>query len=184
MRYYLLREIPTTDDGDFSWKRFEELYNHELADNLGNLLSRVVQMASKFCEGKAPAVSSELENTANIVAEAQEYLEELDLQKSLLAINRYISQLNVLVDVKKPWELAKQGKQEEINTVLYQLLEGLRIVALLLAPYLPETAGKIYTSLGLGNVHEVKTWSEEITWGKLPAGTVLQSAPILFPKKA
>ena len=184
LRYYLLREIPTTDDGDFSWKRFEELYNHELADNLGNLLSRVVQMASKFCEGKAPAVSSELENTANIVAEAQEYLEELDLQKSLLAINRYISQLNVLVDVKKPWELAKQGKQEEINTVLYQLLEGLRIVALLLAPYLPETAGKIYTSLGLGNVHEVKTWSEEITWGKLPAGTVLQSAPILFPKKA
>ena len=183
LRYYLLREIPTTDDGDFSWKRFEELYNHELADNLGNLLSRVVQMASKFCEGKAPAVSSELENTANIVAEAQEYLEELDLQKSLLAINRYISQLNVLVDVKKPWELAKQGKQEEINTVLYQLLEGLRIVALLLAPFLPETAGKIYASLGLGNVHEIKTWPEEINWGRLPAETSLQPVPILFPKK-
>ena len=184
LRYYLLRELPTTDDGDFSWKRFEELYNHELADNLGNLLSRVVQMASKFCDGKAPAVSPALDGTADIIAEVQKYLEELDLQKALLAINQYISQLNVLVDAKKPWELAKQGKQEEINAVLYQLLEGLRIVALLLAPYLPETAGTIYASLGLGNVHEIKTWPEEITWGRLPAGTVLQPAPILFPNKA
>jgi len=184
LRYYLLRELPTTEDGDFSWKRFDELHNHELADNLGNLLSRVAQMANNFCAGKVPSASAALPGAALAAEEVQKFLGELDLQKAVLSVNSYIDQLNVLVDAKKPWELAKTGNQIELDSVLYQLLEGLRIVALLLAPFLPETAQKIYVTLGLGDIQEIKNWPEEITWGKLPAGTVLQSAPILFPKKA
>ncbi|MFH0912144.1 MAG: methionine--tRNA ligase [Patescibacteria group bacterium] len=184
LRYYLLREIPTTDDGDFSWKRFEDLYNHELADNLGNLLSRVIQMAEKFCGGKVPQVSPNLSGTAEAVTGVEKYLESLDFQKAVLAINQLISQLNVLVDEKKPWELAKAGNQTETDAVLYQLLEGLRITALLLAPFLPETAGKIYFALGLSDVHQIDNWPEAVKWGQLPADTALRPTSILFPKKS
>jgi methionyl-tRNA synthetase len=183
LRYYLLRELPTTDDGDFSWKRFDELYNHELADNLGNLLSRVVQMTSKFCAGKVPAVAPILPGADITAIEVQKYFEEFDLQKALLAINQYISQLNVLVDTKKPWELAKQGRQDEVEEVLYQLLEGLRGIALCLLPFLPDTADKIAVTLGVNDLLTITDWSEAIKWGKLLPGTPIQPSPILFPKK-
>lgn len=184
LRYYLLRELPTTGDGDFSWKRFEELYNHELADNLGNLLSRVVQMVSKFSAGKVPTpVAEPVSGTDIAIQEVQKQLAALDLQKAMLAINQYISQLNVLVDDKKPWELAKTGNQTELDAVLYQLLEGLRIVALLLAPFLPETAQKIYATLGLGDIQTITDWSDQTKWGKLLTGATINPSPILFPKQ-
>ncbi|HAR55141.1 TPA: methionine--tRNA ligase [Patescibacteria group bacterium] len=184
VRYYLLREIPTTDDGDFAWARFDDLYNNELANNLGNLLSRVVQMAKKFSGGAVPKVTDEpAPATETTIANYEQHLAKCELQKAVIAVNQYISELNALVDAEKPWELAKQNDQERLDKVLYQLLEGLRIVALLLAPFLPATAEKISATLGLYGLSMITNWSEEAVWGKLPAETKLGEAPILFPKE-
>ncbi|MFH1088554.1 MAG: class I tRNA ligase family protein [Patescibacteria group bacterium] len=185
VRYYLLREIPTTDDGDFSWTRFDDLYNNELADNLGNLLSRVAQMAKNFTGGVVPKVTTEpAPTTTAVIAEYNKLLNKFELQKALVVVNQYIGELNKLVDAEKPWELSKQNDQENLDRVMYQLLEGLRIVALLLAPFLPATAEKISATLGLFGLSTITNWSEEAVWGKLPAGTLIGEAPILFPKES
>lgn len=184
VRYYLLREIPTMDDGDFSWKRFDDLYNNELADNLGNLLSRVVQMAKNFTGGAVPKITTEpAPTTIAVIAGYEELINKFELQKALILVNQYIGELNALVDAEKPWELAKQNDQENLEKVMYQLLEGLRIVALLLAPFLPATAEKISATLGLFGLSTITNWSEEAIWGRLPAETLIGETPILFPKE-
>jgi len=190
LRYYLLREIPTIDDGDFSWKRFMELYNHELADNLGNLLSRVIQMTSKFFAGQVPELSSAtplVMPTAvrDAIDGVQKNLgqDKIDFAKAMDAINHYVAFLNGLVEEKKPWELAKTNQIAELANVIYELLEGLRVTSVLLLPFLPETAAKIYTALGLGNISDISDWASEAIWGKLSSKTIIQPTSILFPKQ-
>lgn len=188
LRYYLLKEIPTVDDGDFSWKRFIEVYNHELADNLGNLLSRVIQMTHKFFAGQVPKsqASTSISNGAqNAINGVKQNLgqDKIDFAKAIDAINQYVASLNGLVEEKKPWVLAKNNQTVELAEVMYELLEGLRITAVLLTPFLPETAGKIYTTLGLGDTLDITDWEVATNWGKLPSNTSVQQSPILFPKQ-
>ena len=141
-------------------------------------------MAKKFSGGAVPKVTDEpAPATETTIANYEQHLAKCELQKAVIAVNQYISELNALVDAEKPWELAKQNDQERLDKVLYQLLEGLRIVALLLAPFLPATAEKISATLGLYGLSMITNWSEEAVWGKLPAETKLGEAPILFPKE-
>ena len=182
-RYYLLKEIPTVDDGDFSWRRFEEVYNSELANNLGNLISRVLQMTHKFSGGLVPGVASELPIIKTTIEAVAQNVNELDFAKALLTIDQHFTSLNVLVDEKKPWELAKLGDQSAIDETLYQLLEGLRIGAVLLSPFLPGTADSIYESLGLSKPSwRPLQWEDAIGWGKLVPGQAVAQPSILFPK--
>ncbi|MFA5270164.1 MAG: methionine--tRNA ligase [Patescibacteria group bacterium] len=181
-RYYLLKEIPTTDDGDFSWRRFEEVYNSELANNLGNLVSRVLQMAAKFAGGAVPPVAAELPQLSSLLSSIDRF-EGYDFARVLTAIDNFTTSLNILVDETKPWELFKAGKQDEVDRVIYQLLEGLRIDAALLSPFLPGVADVIYEALGLSKPSwRPLNWEDAIQWGQLPAGQVVAQPSILFPK--
>lgn len=183
-RYYLLREIPATGDGDFSWQRFEKVYNGELADNLGNLLSRVLQMAHKYFGGKVPAVYNKKLDTFEMAwSDLNKYMNELNFQKAILSINKYIASLNVLVDEKKPWELAKTNNQQELQEVIYTLLEGLRLSALMLYPFIPDTANTIYEHLGLDRIDKgALDLKHEIQWGGLTEDQIIKQPFILFPK--
>ena len=184
VRYYLLREIPSTGDGDFSWQRFEEVYNGELADNLGNLLSRVLQMAHKYFDGKVPASHNKEMDEARVAwSDLNKHMDELNFQKAILSINKYIASLNVLVDEKKPWELAKEDNKQELQEVIYTLLEGLRLSALMIYSFLPDTANAIYEHLGLDRIDKgALNLEQEIQWGGLVEGQIIKQPSILFPK--
>lgn len=184
LRYYLLREIPATDDGDFSWQRLEELYNNELAANLGNLLSRVLHMVHKYFGGKIPPAGPEIwESTRAVIDHLEGYMQALDLRQAILAVNQYIGQLNVFVDRQKPWELAERDDTQALEQTIYQLLEGLRLSALMLYPFVPETANTIYEHLGLDKISKgALDWNQASRWGGLQSGTLIRQPSILFSR--
>lgn len=184
LRYYLLKEIPTTDDGDFSWKRFEEVYNNELADNLGNLISRVITMADKYTDSKVPKLTAQSfynSNIFNLVFDTMVDRFKLDL--AIKEIGIFIKSLNQYVDEKKPWSLHKEGKTEELNNSLYNLLESLRLLSILLYPFLPQTSNEIRQQLGLDNINEKDfDLEQEKQWGGLKERHNIGKPSILFPK--
>lgn len=184
LRYYLLREIPTVDDGDFSWKRFEELYNNELADNLGNLISRVVSMAGKYTNSKVPKPNGQSIYNLNIFnLTFDTMVDKFKLDLAIKEIGVFIKFLNKYVDEKKPWTLHKESKTEELNDVLYDLLESLRLLSVLLYPFLPQTANKIRQQLNLGDIDENNfDLEKEKQWGGLEESHDIGESVILFPK--
>ncbi len=184
LRYYLLKEIPTTDDGNFSWKRFEEIYNSELADNLGNLVSRVISMAGKYTDSKTtkPTKDSWPPNIG-IFQYIDERINEFRLDLAVKEIGILIKGLNQYVDEKKPWVLHKEGKIEELNDILYNLLESLRWLSILFYPFLPQTANKIRQQLNLSNIDEDNfDLEQEKQWGGLEENHSIGKSVILFPK--
>jgi methionyl-tRNA synthetase len=152
-RYYFLRECPFPADGDFSWGRFRELYNSELANNLGNLYSRVATLiAGKFdghldaTGGLEPGVLYTDVDTETIVKEVQEYIETLQYNRALQRIwEKVLDPANKYLEDTKPWTVVKTDKPAA-KRVLYDLAEQLRVVAILLKPFLPRTAQTLYSS--------------------------------------
>ena len=179
VRYYLLKEIPTMDDGDFSRDRFKAVYDSDLANNFGNLFSRVLAMTAKYFEGVVPA-SYEDKNVSEAVGQAwdkyDEYFECFDLKKACEEVYKLAALANQYVDENKPWELAKNDK-EKLAKVIYVLLELLRHIAMMLWPFIPETADKMLVSLGHAGVYRA------YEWGMLKEGGKVGSAGPLFPRK-
>ena len=168
LRYYLMREIPTTGDGDFSQTRFHALYDGDLLNGLGNLLNRSVVMTNKFLEGKVEVTEGDAAVEKLLVEVEANYdkaIASFDLAKTLAEVFRLVDFGNQYVDEKKPWVLAKED-QAQLKAVLYQLLKVLAKIAELLGPFLPETSEKIKTQLG-----------EET------AGFTVKLGEPLFPKK-
>lgn len=199
VRYYLLKEIPTTTDGDFSKARFQVVYDSELADTIGNLVSRVVAMTHKYFEGKVPqntaarptVVGAPVSNsfaaaneifvnlTADLWKNYDQSIADFDLKKTLEEVINYAMEANKYVDTQKPWALAKSD-QQKLAEVIYVLLEMIRHIGLALLPFIPAAAEKI---LGyLGSVPQGNYLPQRV-WGSLKPGTVLQKAEPLFPKK-
>jgi methionyl-tRNA synthetase len=152
-RYYFLRECPFPGDGEFSWKRFTELYNADLAHKLGNLYSRVTTLIAGKFDGHLDA-TGDLEpgvlytdiDTETIVQEVQEYIEALQYNRALQRIwEKVLDPANKYIDDKKPWSLVKTDKAAA-KRVLYDLAEQLRVAAILLKPFLPRTAQTLYTA--------------------------------------
>jgi methionyl-tRNA synthetase len=152
-RYYFLRECPFPGDGEFSWHRFEEVYNSDLANNLGNLYSRVTTLISKNygghlheTAGREPAVIYTEVDTETTVRQVQEHVEACQYNQALERIWRQIlDPANQYADRKEPWKLVKTDK-EAAKHVLYDLAEQLRAAAILLKPFLPRTGETIYRS--------------------------------------
>ncbi len=186
LRYFLLKEIPTMDDGDFSKDRFKIVYDSELADTYGNLVSRVLAMASKYFEGKMPeaTLGGEFEHFhgdfEKFWKSYDEAIGRFDLKVALEHVIARAIEANQFVEVNKPWALAKTDP-EKLAQVMVVLLEMIRQTTLALLPFIPTTAQKVLAYLGQG---EVSTYGAARTWGMLKAGTQLQKAEPLFPKVA
>ncbi len=145
-RYYMMREIPTTLDGDFSKDRFFVLYSSELANTFGNLVSRVLSMDIKYFDGKVPD-GNRNNNFVKVKVEEvwdnyEKFIFEFDLKKALGEVVSLAEFANKYVDDNKPWELYKNG-DEKLRDVMYDLTEMVRHIGVLLLPFIPESAEKI-----------------------------------------
>ncbi len=185
VRYYLLREVPTTTDGDFSQDRFKVVYESELADNFGNLFSRVLTLADRFLGGKVPEVVGDPELMKAVKegwAKYDEYIEKFDLKKACEEAVRLGEIANQYIEENKPWELFKADK-EGLNKVMYNLLEVLRHIACMLYPFIPDTADKMLQGLGVPEIYNEGEYVEFREWGVLKSGTKVKKLGVLFPKE-
>lgn len=179
LRYYLLRDIPFGEDGDFSFERLAARYEGELANELGNLVHRVLSMTEKYFDNRTPKVV-----TGKITAwEAYDQaMENLHPHEAIAAVWSVVREANKFVDDEAPWKLAKNNPAR-LEEVIYILLEMLRHIAWMLYPLLPDTSEKILSALGIGDQTGHLTYEEAKKWGGLKAGTKIQKGEPLFPKK-
>jgi methionyl-tRNA synthetase len=188
-RYYFLRAIPFGSDGSFSWEDMSARYTSELANDFGNLASRLAAMIEKYCDGKLPAESKDAglaSALAATVAKADEAMVALDFQGGINAIMDFCKKVNGYVTEKEPWILAKDpANKVALEEVLYNTAESLRALAVLFYPVMPATAEILWESLGanvkLGSIADQKI-SQVSNWGQLPEGTLVTKTPVLFPR--
>ncbi len=188
IRYFLLREVPFGLDGDFSHSSLIHRINSDLANDLGNLVSRSTAMVNKYCDGVLPAVSILNESDEAFIGRFEPVIERVNqlmneqaFNKTLQAIWELISAANKYIDDSSPWALAKDpAQQERLGTVLYNLLEAVRLVALLVGPFLPDTAKSIMSTLGQPEAE--LNLIDNSRWGLLQPGTPIAKAAPLFPR--
>lgn len=181
-RFYVVRELAIGPDGNWTDAGFKARYQAELANGLGNLVNRSLAMLKRYRGGLLPARHDELApDAAKVVAATRALLEQNDLQGALQTIWQLINRANQYVDQTKPFSLAKDPAQaRRLDEVLYNLVETCRILAVLLWPFLPGTATKIYAQLGLPSVPDQFAASG---WDGLPAGHAIAEPAPLFPRK-
>lgn len=179
VRYYLLGAISSTQDGDFSTERFEELYTAHLANGIGNLTSRVLTMLEKYTDGKVPEVAEDIFDTPTFWDNYEETAGSFEWDKAIGYVNKLVSFLDATISEQKPWEKAKVG--EDITPLLYQLAEGLRHLGLAMLPVIPTAAAKILANLSI-DASALGSLEEEKKWGGLKAGTAVTKGEPLFPR--
>jgi methionyl-tRNA synthetase len=181
-RFYVLRELDIGPDGNWTDAGFKARYSAELANGLGNLVNRSLSMLKRYRNGVVPARSDDLAPDANkVIGETRSLLERNQLQETLQTIWSLVTRANQYVDQTAPFKLAKDPVQaKRLDEVLYNLAETCRILAVLLWPFLPGTAEKIYAQLGLKD--EPNKFSAA-AWGGLGAGHQIGEPAPLFPRK-
>ncbi|MFC9430341.1 methionine--tRNA ligase [Streptomyces sp. NPDC056987] len=195
-RWYFLRAIAFGQDGSFSWEDFSARYTSELANDYGNLASRVAAMVGKYFGGSLPADAAPgdaeqavRDGLVKAVAEADRKIgEELDFAGGIAAVFDFVKQVNGYLTEQEPWKVAKDDSAEgraRLATILYTASESLRAIAVLLNPVMPETSQKLWDSLGadeaLGALAEQRV-QDAGTWGLLPAGATVTKGAVLFPR--
>ena len=181
-RFYVLRELDIGPDGNWTDAGFKARYQAELANGLGNLVNRSLSMLKRYRNGVVPPRSDELAAEANkISTHARGLLEKNELQAALQMIWSLVTRANQYVDHTAPFKLAKDTAQaKRLDEVLYNLAETCRILAVLLWPFLPSTACRIFEQLGLNAAPDQLAAAD---WGGLPAGQVIGRPEPLFPRK-
>jgi methionyl-tRNA synthetase len=158
-------------------------HNSDLGNDLGNLLRRSLAMLEKYRNGLVPpATESELgERFADLGATVYDAVTNLRFREGLEAIWELVTALNRSIEERKPWALHKAGRGDDVDAALYDLCEGLRWLAILTHPFMPEKATAIWQQLGLAGTPEV-LWRDELQWGGLAANTQTASGEALFPR--
>lgn len=188
LRYYLVRDITTGKDSDFDPRRLVMLFNTELANDLGNLLNRSLNMTKRFLQAELRESSHEDEQCAELRASLEkstgDYFAAMDRHDpagALQALNRHVVHCNGFAERNKPWELAKdESHADRLASVLYHLVESCAHLAVLLSPILPAASGKILEQLRATEL--VPARADDLRWGLLPAGHQTGKPKPVFPR--
>ncbi len=188
VRYFLMREIPFDNDGDFSHTKFKDRYTGDLANGIGNLTNRVLTMIEKYADNKVPPVTEVNQSLISYLAETvwpayTVAMERWRFDLALDACAKFITHCDQLISDTEPWKLAKAGEMGKVHNLLYHLAEALRHIAIMLWPVMPETAEKILVQLGLDPATENKKPLADLQqWVELIVGNKIDKQAMLFPR--
>ena len=187
-KYFLLREIPVSQDGVFTPEEFVERYNFDLCNDLSNLLNRTVSMVNKYFEGKVPKyngkpneVDEEFEKfTIEQIEKFEEKMQEYEIANALQEIWSLISRTNKYIDETMPWSLAKEEEnKDKLESCMYHLIENLRKIAILIKPFMNDTAENIFRQIGIKD-QDLKTWELLKKYDKLNNIQVIKKGEPIF----
>jgi len=190
LRYFVLREVPFGQDGDFSSAALVRRLNSDLANDFGNLVYRTLTMIEKYNQGEIFPPQGEEEGSdsalkeraLNVLLQVRKGLDNLAFSQVLEIIWEFIRSVNKYIDSMAPWILKKEGKTERLHTVLYNFLESLRFIALFIAPFIPASAESLWRQLGIKEDIWQAGFSSIEKWGGLKSGEKIKKEAPLFPR--
>ena len=187
-RYFLLRDVPFGQDGNFSEDAILTRLSDDLANDLGNLVYRTLSMIERYCGGRVPALGpigcaeADLplqQQAAALAGRIESALQTLQFSNALSAIFELVSQANRYIEAQAPWKLAKEQQSARLETVLAVLAEVIRIVAITLEPFTPSVSAAIWEQLGMTTP---KRFADAARWPGVPAGQAIRKTTVLFPR--